>query len=179
MAMIEKQNITMSPPLERVIGTAAESYDELLIDEIAASAAHERLATIGSRLNAVSNSLMNRSTVNNIRIAAMGHQHIANLIAETPEFKDNLPDGQNKQAEHAELVRKSCVAETVVRHAAPETLPREYSYDELIDNRAAISQRMSIIAIRVSAVYIQHADATLKLIKVREQLRATEPQDNS
>jgi hypothetical protein len=164
MDMIEKQNITniiVESPLEQVLGTTAELYDELLIDEIAACAAYGRLSIIGSRLNTVSMSLMNRSTVNNIRLEGMRNQYIASLIAETPEFSHDSPEGQNKQAEHVDLINKSDVAEIIVRQAAPETMSRQYLYDELIANRAAISQRIGIVASRVSAIYIEHTNATL------------------
>lgn len=178
MANIEKQTVTVAPPLEVVNGTAAESYDELLIEEIIVSAAHARLTMIGGRLRTVSVSLMNRNTVNNIRLEGMRNQYIARLIADTPEFGHDSPAGRNKQAEHAELNNKSRVAETIVRRAAPETIPRQYSYDELMANRVAISQRIAVVAMRVGQIYIEHSIATLELIKVREKIRDAETDDD-
>lgn len=171
---MENQDIVAAGPIELVNGTVAESYEELLIDEIIINAAYDRLANIGSRLHTINVSVINRSTVNNIRLEVMRNRYIASLIANTPEFEDDSPDGLNKRAEHAELHKKSLIAETIVYRAAPETMPRQYSYEELIANRAAIARRIGIIANRITEVYIEHTSTTLNLIKVREKMRSVD-----
>lgn len=54
-----------------------------------------------------------------------------------------------------------------------------YSYDELLSNRVSILQRIAIVAMRVGQIYIEHNNATLELIKVREQIRDAETDDCS